>query len=109
MDCKNAYVANSTLLQKLKYILDIFTKATERLSGFSFHTLSAQFPSFSVLATHLQTIVHQERTLDSIFSDACTASWQKLDEYRSETNSAQVIATILDPRCNVQSFRKPGW
>ncbi|RPB27323.1 hypothetical protein L211DRAFT_846151 [Terfezia boudieri ATCC MYA-4762] len=39
----------------------------------------------------------------------CTASWQKFDEYHSKTGSAQEIATILDPRCKIQSFRNLGW
>jgi len=98
-----------TLLQKLKDILDIFIKATEHLSGSSYPTLSAQLPYFSVLATRLETIVDRERTQNSLFHDACTASWQKLDEYHSKTSSAQAIATMLDPRCKVQSFRNLGW
>jgi len=97
------------LLQKLKHILDIFIKAIEHLSGSSYPTLSAQLPYFAVLASHLETIVGRERIQNSIFFDACTTSWQKLDEYYSKTGSAQAIATILDPRCKVQTFRNLLW
>ena len=91
----------------MKEILDIFIKATEHLSGSSYPTLSAQFPYFSVLASRLENIVDQER--GSIFHDACTASWVKLDEYHSKIGALQAIATILDPRCKMQTFKHLGW
>ena len=98
-----------SLLQHLKDILDIFIKATEHLSGSSYPTLSAQLPYFSVLATRLEAIVDKERASGSIFHEACVARWQKLDEYHCKTGSAQSIATILDPRCKLQTFRNLSW
>ncbi|RPB19070.1 hypothetical protein L211DRAFT_795082, partial [Terfezia boudieri ATCC MYA-4762] len=74
-----------TLLQNLKDFLNIFIKPTDYLSRSTYPTLSAQLPYFSVLATRLETIVDRERTQDSIFYEACTSSWQKLDEYHSKT------------------------
>lgn len=99
---------NGHFFKNLKDILDVFIKATKYLSGSSYPTLSAQLPYFSVLATRLETIVERE-LMKSIFHEACTASWQKLDEYHSKTGSAQAIATMLDPRCKVQTFRNLGW
>lgn len=103
------------LLQRLKDILDIFVKATEHLSGSTYATISTQLPYFSVLAGRLEAIIDLERLAmdqpDSspLFHDACTASWQKLNFYHSKVGSAQGIATILDPRCKIQTFRNLGW
>ena len=103
------------MLQRLKDILDIFVKATEHLSGSNYTTISTQLPYFSVLAGRLEAIIDQERlTLkdgnsSSLFHEACTASWNKLDFYHSKVGSAQSIATILDPRCKIQTFRNLGW
>ena len=112
------------MLQRLKDILDIFVKATEHLSGSTYTTISTQLPYFSVLAGRLEAIVDQERlkiqstcddstssqpTSSSIFHDACNASWHKLNFYHTQTGSAQAIATILDPRCKIQSFRHLEW
>ena len=70
---------------------------------------AAILPCLPSFPTSLETIVDRERTQKSIFYEACTASWQKLDEYHIKTSSAQAIATILDPRCKLQSFRNLGW
>ena len=97
------------LIQRLKDILDIFVQATEHLSGSNYPTLSAQLPSFSVLAPRMESVVDQECSANSIFYHACSASWHKLDEYHSKTGSVQAISTILDPRYKIQTFRNLGW
>lgn len=98
------------MLQRLKDILDIFVKATEHLSGSTYTTISTQLPYFSVLAGRLEAIIDLEKEKStSPFHDACTASWHKLDFYHSKVGSAQSIATILDPRCKIQTFRNLDW
>lgn len=54
-------------------------------------------------------MVDKERYAGSPFFHACTASWQKLNEYHSKAGSVQAIATILDPRCKLQTFKNLGW
>ncbi|RPB18424.1 hypothetical protein L211DRAFT_772044, partial [Terfezia boudieri ATCC MYA-4762] len=99
------------LLSRLRSILDIFVKATEHLSGCSYPTLSVQLPYFAVLASRLEQLVEdlRETDPDSDLFQALTQAWIKLDQYHAQTASSQAIATILDPRYKLQTFRNLSW
>jgi len=99
------------LLERLKDVMEIFVKATQYLSSSSYPTLSAQLPYFSVLATRLENLADEYRTAGSDVEllAAITKAWQKLDEYHCKTGAAQAIATILDPRCKLATFRNLSW
>ena len=99
------------LIQRLKGILGIFVKATEHLSGSTYPTLSSQLPYFAILSSRLEKVVYDLRQTDPD-SDLCQAvnqAWIKLNQYHRQTTSSQSIATILDPRCKLQTFRHLGW
>ena len=99
------------LLGRLKTILEIFVRAAEHLSGSSYPTLSVQLPYFVVLASRLVSLIdelgHTDPESDLLY--AINEAWAKLDQYHSQTASAQSIATILDPRYKLQTFRNLSW
>ena len=95
----------------LKTILEIFVRATEHLSGSSYPTLSVQLAYFVVLASRLESLIdelrHTDPERDLLY--AVNEAWAKLDQYHSQTASAQSITTILDPRYKLQTFRNLSW
>ena len=103
------------LLEHLKTILEIFIRATKHLSDSSYPTLSVQLPYFVVLASRLELLIDELRqtNLESDILYAVNEAWAKLDQYHSQTASAQSIATILDPRYKLQTFnnlnQKEAW
>ena len=96
-----------SLVERLRSILNIFVKATEHLSGSSYPTLSVQLPYFVVLANRLEQLVDElrESDPDSELLQAVNSAWVKLNHYHAQTSSSQSIATILDPRYKLQTFR----
>lgn len=99
------------LITELRTILSIFVKATEHLSGSSYPTLFTQLPYFVYLASRLEKVVDDLKIhhAKSDLLQAVSQAWHKLNQYHLQTTSSQSIATILDPRCKLQTFRYLAW
>ena len=106
----------------MEKVLALFVDATEFASGSTYSTLSSQLPYYQFLQNALHELIQSEpcglidENLDHHFSVCriCVAAdnaYQKLNEYwiKTDANTGQVIATILDPRMKLQLFRNLEW
>ena len=80
-------------------------------NGSLYPTLSMQLPYFVVLASRLEQLIDElhlsDRESDLLY--AVNEAWSKLNDYHTQTVSAQSIATILDPRFKLQTFHSLSW
>jgi hypothetical protein len=102
-------------LEKLNTILAVFSKPTEDISGERYPTLSQQLPAYWKIANRLREQQKEfapggEDHNDTAW-EACEAALDKLNHYRDKTDSftAQRIATILDPRLKLVTLERQGW
>lgn len=107
-------------LESLEKILCLFVDATEFASGSSYPTLSSQLPYYQFLQNSLHELIARERDRENnqdpdspgrkIWAAADDA-YRKLNQYwvKTDSNTGQVIATILDPRMKLQLFRNLEW
>jgi len=107
-------------LESLEKILCLFVDATEFARGSSYPTLSSQLPYYQFLQNSLHELIAREHDRENnqdpdspgrkIWAAADDAYW-KLNQYwvKTDSNTGQVIATILDPRMKLQLFRNLEW
>jgi len=107
-------------LERVSRILSLFVDATEFASGSTYPTLSSQLPYYQFLQNALHELIESERPMQddpdpiSTTYKICSAAddaYQKLNQYwvKTDSNTGQVIATILDPRMKVQLFKNLQW
>jgi hypothetical protein len=102
-------------LEKLNTILAVFSKPTEDISGERYPTLSQQLPAYWKIANRLREQQKEFAPRGEDHNDtaweACEAALDKLNHYRDKTDSftAQRIATILDPRLKLVTLERQGW
>jgi len=107
-------------LERVSRILSLFVDATEFASGATYPTLSSQLPYYQFLQNALHELIESERPMEddpdptSTTYKICLAAddaYQKLNKYwvKSDSNTGQVIATILDPRMKLQLFKNLQW
>ena len=110
------------ILERVEKVLALFVDATEFASGSTYPTLSSQLPYYQFLQNALHELIQNEsrglidENLEHNFSVSriCAAAddaYQKLNQYwiKTDSNTGQVIATILDPRMKLQLFRNLEW
>ena len=107
-------------LERVSRILSLFVDATEFASGSTYSTLSSQLPYYQFLQNALHELIESERPMEddpdptSTTYKICSAAddaYQKLNQYwvKTDSNTGQVIATILDPRMKLQLFKNLQW
>ena len=107
-------------LERLEKILCLFVDATEFASGASYPTLSSQLPYYQYLQNSLHELIEKERERENNIEPDTAAykiwaaaddAYRKLNQYwvKTDSNTGQVIATILDPRMKLQLFRNLEW
>jgi len=107
-------------LESLEKILCLFVDATEFASGSSYPTLSSQLPYYQILQNFLHELIARECDRENN-QDPDSPGWKiwaaaddayrKLNQYwvKTDSNTGQVIATILDPRMKLQLFHHLEW
>ena len=107
-------------LERFEKILSLFVDATEFASGSSYPTLSSQLPYYQYLQNSLHELIEKERERENNIAPDTAAykiwaaaddAYRKLNQYwvKTDSNTGQVIATILDPRMKLQLFRNLEW
>ena len=107
-------------LECVSTILSLFVNATEFASGSTYPTLSSQLPYYQFLQNALHELIASERPMEddpdhtSTTYKICSAAddaYQKLNQnwVKTDSNTGQVIATILDPRMQLQLFKNWQW
>jgi hypothetical protein len=81
------------------------------MSGFKYSTLSATIPLYNELITHTEEYLESmESTTSNDFLEKSVEDCnRKLLEYYNKTNSAYLIATILDPRFKMSYYEQNEW
>ena len=103
------------ILEGVEKILFLFVDATEFASGSTYPTLSSQLPYYQYLQNRLHELIENKRPVEddpdpnSATYRICAAAddaYQKLNIYwiKTDSNSGQIIATILDLLMKLQLF-----
>jgi hypothetical protein len=102
-------------VEKLCQVLSLFVEATEDLSGETYPTLWKEYAHYSLLSGELRRWIQALDTAglepNETLRAACVEGWNILNRYwnKADLSSAPAIATILNPRCKLNAFRRMGW
>jgi len=95
-------MAEFTRFLKEFYVITTFVE------GSKYPTLSSVVPLYNSLLVFLEKWSSEEKNSEESKAGA-NAAIEKLTEYYEKLTPTYLVATVLDPRCKLQYFRRNGW
>jgi hypothetical protein len=101
-------------VEHLLAFLKLFAEMTAIMSSQTSPTLSNVIVYFNVIMDHLDTYqlgkeCQSPNLLPAKITQAAEATFQKIAEYYNKTNDVHCIVTLLDPRFNLEYYRRNGF
>lgn len=85
-----------------------FYVITNFVEGSKYPTLSSVVPLYNSLLVFLENWTADKKNSEAT-KEAAYAAIEKLTEYYEKLTPTYLVATVLDPRCKLQYFRRNGW
>lgn len=89
-------------LEAILGFLEPFEDASELLAGKTYITSSLVVPTFNGLMDHVETFKSHKSIM---LKEAASAAYDKLNKYYSKTSEMLTVATLCDPRFNLQWYK----